>query len=109
MREPGEDELWLVEGIVQKDWMIRAALSHSLLRVEGQKASDPRALVSLLMGVPALMLSWWRRSLRVRLSFWGLLLWLLLFDCECVGDPVDVGMMAPDINPEPIPPPHPEE
>ena len=81
--------------MMQKDCRMRAALSHSWSIVDGQKASDPRALVSLLMGLPAWRLREWRRSERVRLS---------LFGCE---DCVDVWgwMRAPDIVPEPCPGP----
>ncbi len=46
---------------------MRAALSHSRSKDDGQKASEPSLLVILLMGPPSLPLSWYRRSPRLGL------------------------------------------
>lgn len=49
-------QYWVKEGdsedLLQNDFKILAALSHSLSRVVGQKASDPILFESLLTGAP---------------------------------------------------------
>lgn len=44
------------EDLLQNDLRILAALSHSISMVDGQKASEPRRFVTLLMGTLALVL-----------------------------------------------------